>query len=194
MALNKLNAVRALNGPGGSITVNNSGLKATYVISVAEDNGQIGINLDVPFGSILSGNAGKYRLRRLYVDTNITDDSRWDELTCSFAEESAPGLNTNEVKQIRLTIGGASVLMEKSPKAGPANMDSVLYAADYSNDIKNALVAANGGPLVAEVEFLNATENLPNDGVSVNTNKTATSKTTKSAGKTAKSTDKKDSK
>ena len=165
MALNKLNAVRDLNGPGGSVTVNNSGMKATYIITVAEDSGNIGINLDVPFGSILSGNDGKYPLRRLFTNTNITSDSKWDELVCSFAEESAPSLNTNEVKQIKLTIGGASILMEKSPKAGSANIDSVLYAADYSNDIKNALVAANGGPLVAEVEFLNATQNLSNDGV-----------------------------
>ena len=164
--LNKLNAVRDLNGPGGSITVNNSGMKATYVISVAEDSGKIGINLDTPYGSVLSGNDGKYRIRRLFADTTITADSKWSELVCSFSEEAEPSLNTSEVKGIKLTIGGASIFMEKSPKASSTNRPVILYAADYEDNVKNALVAANGGPLVVEVEFLNATTNLSNDGVS----------------------------
>ena len=158
MALNKFNAKQRLNGPGGSVTVNNSGIKATYVISVEEDSGKFGINLDVPYGSVLSGNNGKYCIRRLFADTTITGDSKWSEVVCAFSEESDCSLNTTEVKQVKITIGGASILMEKSPKASDTNRPVILYAADYEDNIKNALVAANGGPIVVEVEFLNATE------------------------------------
>jgi hypothetical protein len=164
--LNKLNATRDLNGPGGSITVNNSGLKSVYTITVGEDSGEYGVDLDTPYGSVDSGNAGKYRLRKLHTTAGLTGDSAWNELVCSFAEESAPGLNTSEVKGIKLTIGGASVFMEKSPKASDTNRQVILYAADYEDNIKNALIAANGGSLVVEVEFLNATTNLSNDGAS----------------------------
>ena len=156
---NTFNAVRDLDGPGTKIQ-NNSGLKAVYTITVEEDSGKFGVNLDVPFGSVDSGNNGKYGLRRLFADTTITGDSKYSELVCSFSEQADYSLNTSEVKQVKITIGDASVIMQKSSLAGPANIDTILYAADYGDNVKNALVAANGGSLVIEVEFLNATEIL----------------------------------
>jgi len=188
MSYNTMNATRDLNGPGGSVTVNNSGLKATYMITVAEDSGKFGVNLDAPFGSVDSGNNGKYRLRRLMANTNISGDSSWDELICSFAEESAPGLNTSEVKGIKLTIGGASVFMEKTPLADDANRTTVLYAADYEDNVKNAIIAANGGSLQVEVEFLNATTNLSNDGAAIAGSNKSAVKSTKTANKGKKVT------
>jgi hypothetical protein len=153
------------------------------MITVAEDSGEYGVDLDTPYGSVDSGNNGKYRLRKLHTTAGITGDSAWNEIVCAFAEESAPGLNTSEVKGIKLTVSGASIFMEKSSKASDANRPVILYAADYEDNIKNAIIAANGGSLQVEVEFLNATTNLSNNGTTIAGSNKSAVKSTKTANK-----------